>query len=249
MNRAAKIISHILFALYVAAFVGLFVWGVIEQEADALLYCILWACFFIISVLTATALHECGHALFGLLSGVRAKLSVKSLTSFFKTPSVEVIPKTDKNLKTRIIITSLGGVAVNLLFIVFGVLALAIPQIPLWLSAVSIIHIALFFDNLFPIEYNAGKSDGLVILELLKNEDSAKVTLAVLTVQAQVLSGKPIGEVDKKLLFDLPQIQEDDPAFISLTELRAEYFAAIGDEAQAQKYQSRFEQLKQDYLD
>ena len=68
--------------------------------------------------------------------------------------------------------------------------------------------------------------------------------LAVLTVQAQVLKGKPIEEADEKLLFDLPVIREDDPAFISLTELRYEYFSAKGDAEQAEKYKSRLESLK-----
>ncbi len=72
--------------------------------------------------------------------------------------------------------------------------------------------------------------------------------LAVLTVQAQVLNGKPIKEVDESLLFSVPQIQEDDPAFISLTELRYEYFKAKGEEEQAEKFKTRFEELKKEYM-
>lgn len=248
MNRAAKIISNILYVLCMLAYIAIFVWRAMEVYSDEVLCAILWLAVIVISALTASILHECGHALFGLFSGVRARLGIRSVASFFKPSSVDVIPKTDKNLKSRLIVTSLGGVTVNFLFVVFGILALAMPQIPMWLSGVIVAHLSLFFDNVFPIEHKTGKTDGLVIAELIKNEDSAKVMLAVLTVQAQVLNGKPIAEVDEKLLFDLPQIQEDDPAFISLTELRSEYFAVKGDIEQAQKYKSRFEQLKEDYL-
>lgn len=211
-------------------------------------YLLIYFALVILSEFTSGVFHECGHALFGLLSGVRARISFKSLFSLIFPSSVEIIPKTDKNLKHRIIFTALGGLTVNLLFIIVGVLALFVPQIPVWISGFSAYNIMMFILNMFPIEYRTGKTDALVISELIKNEDSAKVMLAVLTVQAQILNGNPIEDVDEKLLFNLPQIQEDDPAFISLTELRAEYFAAKGDTENAQKYQSRFEQLKEDYL-
>ena len=55
--------------------------------------------------------------------------------------------------------------------------------------------------------------------------------------------------MDEKLLFDLPQIREDDISFISLCELRAEYFAAKGEMVNAEKWHTRFEQLKEAYLD
>ena len=55
--------------------------------------------------------------------------------------------------------------------------------------------------------------------------------------------------IDESLLFDLPQIAEDEEAFISLTELRYEYFKAVGDEEQAKKYKRRFEELKNEYID
>ncbi len=58
-----------------------------------------------------------------------------------------------------------------------------------------------------PCECSDGKTAGLVIYELAKQSDSAKVMLSVLTLQAQVLKGKPVEEVDEKLLFGVPQIQ------------------------------------------
>ena len=252
MKTAQKIILTVIYALITFGYIALSVWIMWRETGDSSListkYQLLFAIMKIVSFLTASAFHELGHALFGLFSRVHARLSAKSVLTIFSTSSVEVIPKTDKKIKRRMIATTLGGLVINLLFIVIGILALTVPQIPSWLSGIAVYNLVLFLFNISPLEYNSGKSDGLVICELIKNEDSAKVMLAVLTVQAQVLNGKPIKEVEEKLLFDLPQIQEDEPAFISLTELRAEYFAAKGDTANAQKYKSRFEQLKKDYL-
>ncbi len=68
-----------------------------------------------------------------------------------------------------------------------------------------------------------------------------------MAVQAQLLNGKQISEIDKNLLFNLPQIREDEPAFISLAELRSEYYRAVGDEENAALWLSRFEELKKEY--
>ena len=100
-----------------------------------------------------------------------------------------------------------------------------------------------------PFDFDNGKTDGRIVAELIKLTDSAKVTLAVLTVQAQILQGKKMEEIDGKLLFEVPQIAEDDLSFISLTELRYEFFKAKGDSENAEKWKTRFEELKQQYTD
>lgn len=241
-----KVISWIAFALCVALAAGIMALCWFEYESVAML-CILGAVA-ILSLPVCSLLHELGHVLFGAFSKIHAKINWSSLLVFFKPSSCEIIPKVDKGVKKRLIITTIGGLVVNLIFIIFGVLALIINAIPAYLAIIIPASFYLFVINLLPLETSNGKTDGLIIAELIKGDDSAKVMLAVLTVQAQILNGKPIAEVDEKLLFNLPQIQEDEPAFISLTELRAEYFAAKGDQENAQKYKSRFEQLKEDYV-
>lgn len=245
MKKSVKITIKIISALIFLGYIGISLWRVTAEYKH--MYGTYWSLLAVTYFIPAF-LHECGHALFGFFSGVRAKINFKSMLSVFKPSSTEIIPRTDKNLKPRLIITASGGLIVNLIFIIFGVIAMIVPQIPVWLSGMAVYHLALFLINVLPDEYSGGKTDGLIIAELIKGEDGAKVMLAVLTVQAQVLNGKPIEDVDEKLLFDLPQIREDEPAFISLTELRAEYFAAKGDQENAQKYKSRFEQLKEDYI-
>ncbi|MDE5721654.1 MAG: hypothetical protein K2I30_02800 [Clostridia bacterium] len=198
---------------------------------------------FIVSIPLATALHELGHIIFGAL----AKISAKPVFKVFGSSCVKLKPRTDKNLKNRIIVTALGGLYLNLLCIILGVVALCVSAVPAEISGILPFSFYLYFLNSMPFEYYGGKTDGLVICELVTGEDEAKVMLAVLTVQAQIFGGKPIDEVNEKLLFDLPQIREDSESFIALTELRYEFLTAKGREGEAQKYKERFDDL-QKYL-
>lgn len=188
--------------------------------------------------------HELGHMLFGAICKIKAVPRLK----IFGSSSCKLIPKTDKSLRARVFITALGGILINLLFIMLGVLAMWLNAVPDWLALFLPASVYLFLMNLMPVQFANGKTDGLICNNLLNKTDDSKVMLAVLTVQAQVLNGKPIEEVDENLLFNVPQIREDDAGFIALTELRYEYFAAKGEAEQAEKYKSRFEQLKKEYM-
>ena len=189
----------------------------------------------------------CFRAVFGHDEHACAACKVQLLPSL-RSSSVEIIPKKEDKTKSRLTVTSLGGIFFNFLFIALGFVALFVPQVPIWISPIAVFHLSLFFDNALPIAYKAGKSDGLVISGLIKNTPESRVMLAVLKVQAHILAGKPIAEVDKTYLFGLPQIAEDDPAFISLCELRAKYSEAVGDTQNAAVYRARFEELKKEYL-
>lgn len=204
----------------------------------------------------SSILHEAGHMLFGATVKMKAVPDSKNFLSFIletfldfgKAQSCKIIPKTDKNLRKALIVTAVGGCAVNALFIVLGIVALCVPAVPTELCLFLPASFHLIAMNAMPFNFDNGKTDGRVVFELIKMTDEAKVMLAVLTVQAQVLQGKKIEEIDEKLLFDVPQIEEDEKSFISLTELRYEYFNAKGDTENAEKWQTRFEELKQEYL-
>lgn len=209
-----------------------FAYGVWSVAADIAMFLALPVC---------VVLHELGHMLFGAIVKIKAVPHFSLLGS----SCCKIIPKTDKNLKGRIVFTALGGLTVNALFIALGIVAIFVPAVPLWLCVPAPASTYLFLVNFAATEYGEGKTDALVCQELLGETDSAKVMLAVLTVQAQVLGGKPIEEVDESLLFKVPQIQEDDINFIALTELRYEYYKAKNQPETAKKYKSRLEDLKQ----
>lgn len=247
-NLVLKIVSYILWVLGTAAIIGYFAYIATVNSFKFIPDGLLFIVFTLISLLTASGVHELGHFVFGLFSGMRAKLAIRSLLPSLRPSSVEIIPKREDKTKSRLIVTSLGGIIFNFLFIALGFVALFVPQVPIWISPIAVFHLSLFFDNALPIAYKAGKSDGLVISGLIKNTPESRVMLAVLKVQAHILAGKPIAEVEKTYLFGLPQIAEDDPAFISLCELRAKYSEAVGDTQNAAAYRARFEELKKEYL-
>ncbi|MDE6585775.1 MAG: TMEM106 family protein [Clostridia bacterium] len=188
----------------------------------------------------ASLLHELGHMLFGAIF----KIKTVPKFSLFGSSCVRLIPKTDERLRPKLFFTAAGGLAVNLIIIFISSMPLYYSGLPTWLCVFLPSSVYLYILNDVP----AKNTDGLVCNNLLYNNDEGKVMVAVLTVQAQVLNGKPIGEVDESLLFDLPQIEEDDQSFIALTELRYEYCKAKGEEERAQAYKDRFDELREAYL-
>lgn len=197
----------------------------------------------ILALPLSSLLHELGHMLFGAIVNIKAVPKF----SLFGSSSCKIIPQTDKSLRFKVGFTAVGGLVVNFLFAILGLIPLFVSAVPMCLCIFLPASTYLFLMNVYAVEFTSGKTDGLVVYELIENGAEAKVLLSVLTVQAQVLNGKPIEEVDEKLLFDLPQIREDDPAFISLAELRYEYFEAKGEEKKAEVWKTRFEELKKEY--
>ena len=241
-------------AVKIAAFALLAFCGIrVIFDSSSWMWTVLFGIIMVLSCPLSAILHEAGHMLFGAMVKIRAvpdkSFLKETFLNWWDSSSVKIIPQTEKGLRGRVIFTAIGGSAVNLIFIILGVIALCVPAVPTGLCALLPASFHLLVLNALPFNLDNGKSDGEIVVELIKNGDEAKVMLAVLTVQAQVLKDKPIGEVDEKLLFELPQIREDDISFISLCELRAEYFTAKSDEENAEKWRTRFEQLKEEYLD
>ena len=118
-------------------------------------------------------LHELGHMLFG------ATVKIKAVPHFklMGASSCTIIPKTDKNLKGRLIFTSLGGLIVNALCIALGIVALTVEAVPVHICALLPFSAYLFLLNAMPFGYSDGATDGLVVCGLIKGDDSSKVML------------------------------------------------------------------------
>lgn len=208
----------------------------------------LWAAILVyvaglaVGVFVADIVHELGHLFFGIVAKMGVKLNRFKL--FSSVQSCSVNPKGERGMKGRFIVTVLGGLIFNALVVLLGVVSLFVPQIT-FLSCLLPASFYLLVLNALPFAYASGKTDGLVVAEVLEGESTAKVLLSILTVQAQVNGGKPLAEVDERLLSDLPQLPEDDVNFILLTELRYEYYAARGEEERAQRYLERYNELKE----
>lgn len=192
----------------------------------------------------SSLLHELGHMLAGLI----CKIKVKPTFRLFGNSYCEIMPKTEKHLKSRVFFTAAGGIIINLLIFAIGILGIHLGGYFRLVGVLMPSSIYLVILNIIPAHLADGKTDGLVCNGILNDTDEAKVMLAVLGAQAHINGGKDISELDKSALFDLPQIREDDPSFIALCELRYEYERAAGNEAEAEKYRTRFEQLKEEYM-
>jgi hypothetical protein len=189
----------------------------------------------------ATVLHECGHLVLGNLCGFKVKLGKLNLLS--GSSFCQLSPKHGGNMKMRLAITTAGGMFVNLLLVACGIVGLCVGGLELlgaWLPP----SLYLLELNALPVMLKAGKTDGLVLHELLSDRPEAKVLLAVMEAQGRVNGGTPLKDLDEELLMNVPVVREDDYGFIMLTELRAKYFEARGEREQALKYNQRFEELK-----
>jgi hypothetical protein len=193
-----------------------------------------------LSAFLVEALHEVGHFFVGLI----CKMGV-TMPKFriFSSSSVEVNPKNANHLKAKMIATTLAGCLFSLIPIIIGLVSLNAKTIQLdfiYLLPYPLYH---FLLNLAPIETKNGKTDGLVAWELITNQPTAQVMLAILTVQGLVNSGKPLAEIDENILMNVPQLPEDDVNFVILTQLRSEYYRAKGDDALADRYLERYNGL------
>lgn len=185
-------------------------------------------------------IHEGAHLIVGLICrmGVKApKIRV------FKSSSVEVFPYGSRGMKARMILTAAAGLFFDFLLMVLGIISLAVPQVPSLFCVVLPYALYTFIVNVVPFEYGSGKTDGLVVWELISNKPTAQVMINILKIQGLQHSGKLLRELDEGLFLDVPQLPEDDVNFIILTQLRYEYYLAVGNDSEAYKYFMRYKDL------
>lgn len=184
--------------------------------------------------------HEGAHLLVGLicLMGVKAPK-----ISLFRSSSVEVFPYGSRHMRARMAATAAAGLVFDLLIIALGVISLAVPSVPVFFCVVLPYALYTFIINVLPFEYKSGKTDGLVVWELITNKPTAQVLVAILKIQGLQHSGKLMKELDEGLFLDVPQLPEDDINFIIMTQLRYEYYLAVGNDSEAYKYFLRYKDL------
>ena len=204
--------------------------------------------------------HECGHLIFGACARLKPVsvrvgwfvIEGKKIHLSFSRAAGETVllPKDGKPVRGRMIAATLGGGIFNLIFgILFTVLFFTLPANPilLFFELFAPLHLYEGIAALYPAELSSGRTDGELLLQLRDNSPEAQVFCSVLRVQG-ILKKKTFDEVDEALLFDLPVIREDDPAFLALLHLRWQYLMWKGDTERAGKELYRLEELS-DYLD
>ncbi|MCD8200639.1 MAG: hypothetical protein LUD47_01020 [Clostridia bacterium] len=200
-------------------------------------------------------MHEAGHKFFGLFCGIDVRMRA---TRFFSSSiGCEISPRYElKDYRKSFLITTSGGLAVNLVLLAAGIVFTCIPianfgnyyVLNVLLRPLLPTSLYIFCINAVPCMYKDGRTDGLAMLEAIRRDDCYQVAEAIMKVQGFVNTGIELRYVGEASLMKVPQIQEDDPYFIILTELRAEYYKAIGNTKKHAFYQRRYELLEQAYV-
>ena len=206
----------------------------------------LWICvpayvaLLFVSVIFGDLVHEGAH----MLAGLCCKMGVRpDRYKLFRTSSVNVCPIGADGMCGRVIATSFAGIAANAVCAVVGIAAALSAGAFSGCCVLLPYSIYLLIINAVPDDRNGAKNDGMMVWGLITKSPSAQVMLAVLRVQGMVNGGTTLADIPREMLFDLPQLPEDDVNFIALTRLRCEYFSACGDGEQAQKYLARYNSL------
>jgi len=211
-----------------------------------------------------TLAHEVGHLFFGFLAGMKfasvrfgrlgfyrigKKLKLRIIRRSEVAGSVEMYPRNTKNVKGKTIAYSLGGIVFNLIYGGFFLASIFfLPFHPaLWFFQLfAPLNLLEALAAIFPVTLAAGRTDGGLVLALIKKEPSAVLTVYVMTAQGFVDRGG-FSKIDRSLLFDTPVVREDDLSFLALLQLRWYYLISTGDTEGAVEQLLRLEELY-DYL-
>ena len=180
-------------------------------------------------------IHELGHLVFGLLTGfcpisfavgfvrfARFGKKVSFVPNAAYAGACEMYPVGEKHLKGRLLFYTLGGAAFNFLFAAAGILCFLLLPASwglLFFAALAPLNLYECVTELLPMQLPAGKTDGKFALDLVKGENGAQNTFAVFRVQSLIAKGC-FADVPRSILYDVPVVREDDPAFLSLLSLR-----------------------------
>lgn len=244
MNRRTNILNNILYMLI--TFGGLFAVVLVcnKYHQASLITVVGWVLLGgVVAGLFNAFAHELGHLIAGKRNGF--KLSCICVW-FFKWTRVgkklvfswtfpwneagytEMVPTTTDNMAIRYKKMTRGGIWISLIFAMVGAVALFFPKIPLALYCIWAMFLPIglyyFFGNILPMTSGKIRNDGAVLLGLRRLDDVSKVTLSLLQIQAESFNGKTPSEIDEKLLFDLPQLAEDELTFIMLLDARYNYY-------------------------
>ena len=248
-EKAARVLLGVLFFAALAALMYVCFFG--GGMAAAIVLIVSYA----VSLFLMPALHEAGHLLFGALAGFRfleVRFSFLQISRDGEKISVRFVNplQTETAGHCRMYPAKIEGMGARFtLFVAGGVLAQAaylIVCLPvcftlgnafLWATlGGSCVYCAyLFCFNLLPLAGEEGEFDGALLWGLLRRDPSARTAVALLTLQGQLFEGRTPGEAGQELLFDLPQLPEDDPNFSRLQYYRYLYFLDRGEKEQAAK--------------
>lgn len=206
----------------------------------------------------STMLHELGHMWAGKRNGFKfvsisiwffkwTKVGKKTVFSFTlpidSAGFTEMTPIGTKNLDKRLIKMTEGALWLPIISIIIGIVPLCLTMLPVWVYCLLAMFlptgIATFCFNVLPMISEGVKNDMALIMGLKQYDDDSKVTVALLSIQAELLGGKTPAEVNREYYFDLPQLPEDSINFALLLLQRYNYYLDKEDFENAKKVTDR----------
>lgn len=236
-GRTKRILYRIFdLTLWLAAFActGLIYWNAVTYRAHPMGGgCVIGYVEALVAICVVVALmlrmpvifHELGHLLFGLFAGMNLAYFRVSLWGGITAGATEMFPKNGKRVRTKFLLFAFGGAVLNFIIgVVFLVLYYFLDYHPALLFFGMLAPFILYegIRSLIPVELNAGKTDGAIIFGLIKKCSEEEIMLRVLTAQGILYRGS-FADISRELLFDVPVVRADHPAYHALLFLRMQY--------------------------
>lgn len=216
----------------------------------------------IAALIFAPTVHELGHICFAYAMKMKLRytkffcVKIKneggryeiSLANPFASDETQTVPTVGGNMRRRATLYALGGLifsgAVLFLLLSCAVIlsAFGIHSAKLW--GLIPFFAYLFFANCFPLEYESGKTDALIVKEIKKNEPVAAAFLSAMEIQGRAFSGEEYSKIDETL-FQFPVLAEDEPIFAICKDLQYRRALDEGDLAQAADALKRLAQCEE----
>lgn len=214
-----------------------------------------------LGVILAPIVHEMGHIFLAKCNGMKIVYSKffcfqlqrkgKRLRFGFASPfaaeQTQVVPKYGENMRSRAMAYTLGGLLFSGVLCALVLLFALIFKNNFCFWGILPYTAYLFFLNLAPFYYSAGKTDMLVFIGLKKGYDVEENMLSAMKIQGFLFAGESFAQIDRALYFDVPQLREDEPLYAVMLDLRYRYYLEKGDVEDAADCLNRLV-VSQEYL-
>ena len=263
-RRLADTIGIILIILAFAGFflIAWFDFPFIEASAGQAVFMIVCVAAALTQILLrfSYVVHELGHLIFGLCAGLRVgqvrvgwlcfgEKGVKFAVGKKQAGETQFALKRANGAHARLFSAALGGplsgLAVGAVLLVLWFLLPPHPAM-LFFALLSPFVLAEGIFEILPAELAAGKTDGLVLSELAARAGETEIAVRVMQAQCLCAEGG-IDNVGRELLFDVPVVREDCPAFWELLRLQEQFLRADGDELGAERIAERLRTLEEEF--
>ncbi len=239
MKRKIAVIYAIVLLLCMiigSAFVFYFAWQ--KSVPD----CVKGIVGLFIGIVFAPILHELGHVFFARIHNMelvqtkffcfrfyRKNGKMKfAFSSPFAEDETQVLPKSEKNMRSRTVYYVLGGIIVEGAAL-FATIALAVILACLDKTNYFVLGLLpylayLFLLNILPFEYASGKTDICVYRGIQKGYPAERAMLTAMEIQGALYSGKTFAEIDENKYLSFPILAEDEPMFAVILDLKYRYY-------------------------